>query len=113
MSRRKYLSMTTVDITLGDADYILDVVILSIGNTGIGAYDCGVGTRYDKGQDYVEDWTIRTIRDAYGFPVSKDEADRIALEIGDDSPLVEYIQTNLDERLHDMMDYDMYEGRDE
>jgi hypothetical protein len=112
MSKHKYLSRTTVDIIWQDEDLILDVDILSIGNTGIGSYECH-GTRgYDKGRDYVEDWSVRMIRDAHGDPLPKDEQDRLALEIEGDDAMIEYIQTDLDERLSDMADID-YDERDD
>ncbi len=113
MSKKQYVSRTTVGITWRDEDLILDVDILSIGNTGIGSYECH-GTRgYDKGHDYVEDWRITLIRDAHGDPLPKDEQDRLALEIEGDDAMIEYIQNDLDERLDDMADIDYDAGDDE
>ncbi len=106
MSKRKYLSRAIVDITWHDEDLILDVDILSIGNTGIGAYDMGDHHYLDKGRDYVEDFRITLIRDARGDPLPKDEQDRLAPEIEGNDAMIEYIQNDLDERLDDLQDID-------
>jgi hypothetical protein len=106
MSKHRYLSRTTVDVTWLDEDLILDVDILSIGNTGIGPYDYWGQRGYDRGCDYVEDFRITLIRDAHGDQLPKDENDRLALEIEGDDAMIEYIQNDLDERLSDMADID-------
>jgi hypothetical protein len=111
MSKRFRPFRTTVDVTVGGEDLILDVDVDDLGNDGIGPYECHGYRGYDHGRDYVEDFTIVAVRDAYGEPLPKKEQADIIHAIGNDDALIEGIQTDLDERLGDMMDNDDEEDR--
>jgi hypothetical protein len=113
MRKTRYSNHAQVDVTYRGIDYILDVDILAIGNTGIGPYDIGEEHPLDRGRDYVEDWTISKIRYADTEQLSKAEADEIGLEMAEDDALMEYIQNDLDERLGDMIDDSEYDKGDE
>lgn len=97
MKRRKsYLSQTTVDIIFKGEDYILGIDDISIANTDTGS------PGYDH--DYVDSWSIVQVYDAFGYPLSKADSDSMMKLIKNNGEMMEYIQTDLDERLPDMMD---------
>jgi hypothetical protein len=57
---------------------------------------------YDKGVDYAEDWAIRRVMDADGNPVPIDDSLDVVEDMYEDEELMEYIQAQLDEYVHDM-----------
>jgi hypothetical protein len=100
MRKRKYLDHTTVDVTVNDADYTLEIAVKSVGNDGMHT------------DDYVDDWVIQRVLDAWGDPVPPGDEAEIIHAIGNDAELIEQIQEQLDERLDDMRDIDYDGGHD-
>jgi hypothetical protein len=92
--RVKYLDHTTVDVTLNDTDYTLEIAVQSVENDGLHA------------NDYVDDWVIERVLDAWGKPVPRGDEAEIIHAIGNDLELVEEIQEKLDEGLDDIRDID-------
>lgn len=101
MRHRDYFSQTTVDVTRGDVDLILDVDNIQVENSGIGPYDFGDRKCYDKGIDYVADFRVRQVRDAHGEPFPEAENKALIAEIEKDDAMIEYILNDLTERLRD------------
>jgi hypothetical protein len=111
--KTRYSNHAQVDITYNGEDYILELDDIEIGNDGYGPGEFWGRPYNDKGHDYVEDFRIRRVLDAFGVPLSKDENDRIIKAIGDDDTIIEGILTDLTERLGDMIDDSAYDRRDD
>jgi len=113
MQKTNYSNHAQVDITYNGEDYILELDDIEIGNDGIGPYECHGFRGFDHGRDFVEDFRIRRILDAFGVPLAKDENDTIIKAVGDDDTIIEGILTDLTERLGDMIDDSEYDRGDE
>jgi hypothetical protein len=113
MKKTRYSNHAQVDITYNGEDYILELDDIEIGNDGIGPYEYWGAKCYDFGHDFVEDFRIRRVLDAFGVPLAKDENDRIIKAVGDDDTIIEGILTDLTERLGDMIDDSEYDLGDD
>jgi hypothetical protein len=111
MRKRNYATHTTIDAVWKGEDIVLDIGILSIGETGIGPYEFWGAKGYDHGRDEIDEWAITQVMDEAGNPLPKIENKVLIKEMELDDKFMDMVDDILQEKLPDLMDdeYD-YEG---
>ena len=110
--KKQYATHTTIDAVWHGEDVILDIDILSIGETGIGPYEYWGAKCYDHGHDEIDEWAITQIMDEAGNPLPKAENTALIKEMELDDKFMDSVDEMLQEKLADLLD-DSYDERED
>jgi hypothetical protein len=113
MRKRGYATHTTIDAVWHNEDVVLDIDILSIGETGIGPYEYWGAKGYDHGHDEIDEWVITQVMDEAGNPLPKDANKALIKEMEDDDKFMDSVDTILQEKLADLVDDSGYDDQDD
>lgn len=104
MKKPGYLSHITIDAVWHGEDVVLDIDIISIGETGIGPYEFWGAKGYDHGVDVIEEWCIKNVMDEAGNPLPKAENKALIKEMELDDKFMDGLDETLQEKLADLVD---------
>jgi len=108
--KKQYATHTTIDAVWKGEDVVLDIDILSIGETGIGPYEFWGAKGYDHGNDVIDEWAITQVMDEAGNPLPKAENKALIKEMELDDKFMDSVDEMLQEKLADLLD-DSYDDR--
>jgi hypothetical protein len=112
MRKRNYATHTTIDAVWKGEDVVLDIDILSIGETGIGPYEFWGAKGYDHGRDEIDEWAITQVMDEAGNPLPKDENKALIKEMEDNIDFMDSVDETLQDKLPDLVD-DSYDEKED
>jgi hypothetical protein len=112
MRKRNYATHTTIDAVWKGEDVVLDIDILSIGETGIGPYEFWGAKGYDHGRDEIDEWAITQVMDENGNPLPKAENKALIKEMELDDKFMDMVDEMLQDGLGDLVD-DSYDERED
>jgi len=112
MRKKGYATHTTIDAVWKGEDVVLDIDILSIGETGIGPYEFWGAKGYDHGNDVIDEWAITQVMDEAGNPLPKDANKALIKEMELDDKFMDSVDEMLQDKLADLVD-DRYDEKED